>query len=158
MHRVAEGQELGWCGEGCRAEIGELAMSERTRRDNWRSRGWAGFALALVLGALTYAVWLAWDNEYYFDAGVGTYQGPYRPAQLVGCALTFGLVTAALALRWRPVLVGGGTSLGFWLVWTWQAAAQDESGLFIVGSLLLLGGLAAGSALAGAIGFALRKR
>ena len=133
-------------------------MSERKRRDNWQSSAWAGFILALVLGAATYAVWLAWDNEYYFDAGAGAYQGPYRPAQVVGCAVTFGLVTAALALRWRPVLVAAGTSLGFWLVWTLQAGTQDETGLFIVGSLLLLVGLAAGSALAGAIGFALRKR
>jgi hypothetical protein len=53
--------------------------------------------------------------------------------------------------------VAAGTSLGFWIPWTLQAGTQDESGLFIVGALLLLIGLAAGSALAGAIGFALRK-
>lgn len=131
-------------------------MSERSRSHN-RQNG-AGFALALVLGAATYAAWLAWDNEYYFDADIGAYQGPYRPAQVVGCALTFLLVTAALALRWRPVLVAAGTSLGFWILWTLQAGSQDETGLFIVGSLLLLVGLAAGSALAAAIAFAVRKR
>lgn len=140
------------------AEIGELVGDARKKRVSWRSSGWSGFTLALILGAGTYAAWLAWDTQYYFDADVGAYQGPYRPAQVVGCALTFGLLTATLALLWRPVLVAAGMSLGFWLLWTVQASAKDETGLFIVGSMLLSIGLAAGSALAGAIGFALKKR
>lgn len=131
---------------------------ERKRRASRESSGWSRFTLTLVLGAATYAAWLAWDTDYYFDAGVGAYQGPYRPAQVVGCALTFGLVTALLAVRWRPIVVAAGTTLGFWLLWTVQSSVQDETGLSIVGSLLLLIGLAAGSAVAAVIGFALRKR
>lgn len=104
---------------------------------NKRWDGLQGPVLALCLGAATYAAWLAWDTEYYFDAAVGAYQGPYRPAQVVGCALTFGLVTGALALRWRPMVVAAGTSLGFWILWTVQASTQDPTGLIIVGSLLL---------------------
>ena len=132
--------------------------NERGTPAGWQSSGWLAFAVALVLGAAIYAAWLAWDTQYYFDADVGAYQGPYRPVQVVGCAITFGIVTAALALLWRPLLVAAGTSLGFWLFWTVQASRQDETGLFVVGSFLLLAGLTAGSAVAAAVGFALRKR
>lgn len=134
-----------------------MSADHRTQT-RWQSSGWVGFAIALVLGAATYAAWLGWDTEYYYDADVGAYQGPYRPAQVVGCAITFGVVTAALALRWRPVFVAAGASLGFWVLWTAQASREDESGLFVVGALMLLVGLAAGSAVAAALGFALRKR
>ena len=132
--------------------------NERGTPAGWQSSGWLAFAVALVLGAAIYAAWLAWDTQYYFDADVGAYQGPYRPVQVVGCAITFGIATAALALLWRPLLVAAGTSLGFWLFWTVQASRQDETGLFVVGSFLLLAGLTAGSAVAAAVGFALRKR
>lgn len=132
--------------------------SEYKGRGSRQTSVWAGFALALLLGAATYAAWLAWDNDYYYDVAVGAYQGPFRPAQVVGCALTFGLVTALLAMRWRPVFVAAGTSIGFWLLWTVQASTQDESGLFIVGSVLLLIGLAAGSAAASAVGYAFRTQ
>ena len=124
-----------------------------------RSRGaWAGFILALALGAATYAAWLAWDNEHYYDAALGVYQGPYRPLQVLGCALTFLLVTALLAARWPPLSVAVGTSLAFWLFWTIQAGSRDETGLFLVGSLFLAVGLSLGSALASVIGYSLRGR
>ncbi|MGD8201310.1 hypothetical protein ACQE98_11665 [Ornithinimicrobium sp. W1679] len=123
-----------------------------------RPSSWTGLVLALGLGAATYAAWLAWDTEYYFDEAVGAFQGPYRAAQVVGCAVTFGLVTALLAMRWRPVVVAAGACIGFWAFWTVQAATQDESGLFLVGSALLLVGLGAGSAVASAIGYACRGR
>ncbi|MDO5504234.1 MAG: hypothetical protein Q4G67_13795 [Actinomycetia bacterium] len=129
---------------------------EQTGRSGRPGSQWVGFVLALVLGAATYAAWLGWDTEYYYDASVGAYQGPYRPLQVVGCALTFAVVTALLAMRWRPLIVAAGTSLGFWLPWTIQAARQDETGLFMVGSMLLIIALAAGSAVASLIGHRLR--
>ncbi|MDO5501986.1 MAG: hypothetical protein Q4G67_02315 [Actinomycetia bacterium] len=128
------------------------------RAGSWHSASWAGFVLALVLGAITWALWLGWDNEYYYDAAVDAYQGPYRPWQVAGCALTFALVTALLAMRWNPFLVAGGTTLGFWLPWTVRAATEDETGLFAVGSALLLIGLAVGSVVAALIGARLRRR
>lgn len=135
-----------------------MVGTEHDGRGRWQASVWAGFALALLLGAATCGAWLAWDSDYYYDPAVGAYQGPYRPAQVLGCALTFGLVTALLAMRWRPVIVAAGMSTGFWLVWTVQASTQDETGLFIVGSILLLIGLGAGSAAASAIGYACRSR
>lgn len=127
-------------------------VNDHEKRGTWKTSSRAGFILALVLGAATYAAWLAWDNDYYWDVAVGAYQGPYRPAQVLGCALTFALVTALLAMRWKPVLVAAGMSIGFWLFWTVQASVQDDSGLFIIGSGLLAIGLAAGSAASSAIG------
>lgn len=109
-------------------------------------------------GAATYAAWLAWDTEYYYDATVGAYQGPYRPLKVVGCGLTFAVVTALLATRWRPLTVAAGTTVGFCLPWTIQAASQDETGLNAVGSALLFIGLAVGSAIASTIGFMLRRK
>ena len=132
--------------------------TEQPARWSWLTGGWAGFVLALLVGAATYAVWLAWDNENYYDAALGAYQGPYRPMQVVGCGLMFVVVTALLALRWPPLAVAAGSTVGFWLFWTIQAGSRDETGLFLVGSILLFPVLVAGSGLAGGIGFVLRRR
>lgn len=121
--------------------------------------GWAAtFVLALLLGAAIWGAWLGWDRQYYLDPGSGTMQGPYRPVQVVGCGLTFLLVTAVLASRWRPVAVALGTTAGFWIAWTVDAATQDETGLFLVGSMMLMVGLVSGSALAALVGYALGSR
>ncbi|NLJ53388.1 MAG: hypothetical protein GX344_04535 [Intrasporangiaceae bacterium] len=134
-------------------------MSSAQQADGaWHASAWSGLVLALALGAATYAAWLGWDNEYYYDAAVGAYQGPYRPMQVAGCALTFGVVNALLAMRWRPLIIAVGTTVGFWILWTLQAGSQDETGLFVVGSALLLVGLALGSALTAWIGSRLRRR
>ncbi len=130
---------------------------EHDGRAHRQRSSWVGFVVALVLGAATYAAWLAWDTEYYYDAAVGAYQGPYRPLQVLGCGLTFAIVTALLAMRWSAPAVAAGATLGFWLPWTVLAASRDETGLFVVGSVLLLVGLAVGSAVAGAVGLALRR-
>ena len=114
--------------------------------------------IGAAVPAATYAAWLAWDNEHYYDAALGAYQGPYRPLQVLGCALTFLIVTALLATRWPPLPVAVGASPGFWLFWTVQAGSQDETGLFLVGSLFLAVGLTIGSALASVIGYGLRGR
>ena len=94
---------------------------EHTGRAGGQAGAWAGFILALALGAATYAAWLAWDTEYYYyyyyydDVTVAAYQGPYRSLRVVGCGLTFAVVTALLATRWRPLTVAAGTTVGFWL-------------------------------------------
>lgn len=114
------------------------------------------FLVSLLLGAAVWGAWLGWDHSNYYDAAVGSSQGPYRPAQVVACAVTVGLVTALLALRWNPFVVAAGITVGFWVVWTRQASSADESGLFVVGAILLLGGLVVGTAVAAAVGYALR--
>lgn len=113
--------------------------------------------VAALLGAAAWAAWLGWDNEYYFDPVVGAYQGPYRAYQVVGCALTVGLGVALLSLRWSPWVVAGGTSVGFWSVWTAHAAMTYGTGLFLVGSAMLLPGLLLGTAVAAGVGAAIRS-
>lgn len=116
----------------------------------------APFLVAAALGAGLWAGWLGWDQEYSFDPAVGAEQGPYRPAQVVGCGVSVLLGTAVLALRWPGLTVAAGVTVGFWLPWTAQAAARDESGLFLVGSLMVLAGLSLGTMLAAAAALLVR--
>ncbi|MFQ1004222.1 hypothetical protein [Modestobacter sp. SSW1-42] len=120
------------------------------------SRPAAGFLLALVLGALTWAAWLGWDRTASFDVVTDSVQYPYVTLQVLGCALTVLVLTAVLAARGRPVLAASGVGLGFWLVWTVDAASRDDSGLFVVGAFFLAFGLAAGTALAALAGVGVR--
>jgi hypothetical protein len=109
-----------------------------------------------VLGALIWAAWLGWDRTSSYDVISGTVQTPYVTLQVLGCALTVGVVTAVLAGRWHPVAAAGGVALGFWLVWTVHAASSDATGLYAVGSVMLAVGLAGGTALAAALGAGVR--
>lgn len=108
-------------------------------------------------GALTWGAWLGWDRTASYDVVTGTVQTPYVTLQVLGCALTVGVVTAVLAARWHPVAAAGGVSLGFWVVWTVDAASQDDSGLFAVGAMMLAVGLPAATAVAAAIGVGVRS-
>ena len=87
----------------------------------------------------------------------GTIQSPYVTLQVLGCALTVGMVTAVLAARWHPVAGAAGVGLGFWLVWTVDAASRDDTGLFAVGSMMLAVGLVLGTTVAAAVGRGVRS-
>jgi hypothetical protein len=110
------------------------------------------FAIGVALGALTWAAWLGWDRTPSYDVVTGTVQTPYVTLQVLGCALTVGVVTGVLAALWRPVAAAVGVSLGFWVVWTVDAASHDASGLYGVGALMLAVGLAGATALAASVG------
>jgi hypothetical protein len=105
-----------------------------------------------VLGALTWAAWLGWDRTASYDVITGTVQRPYVTLQVLGCALTVGVVTAYLAARWHPVAAATGVGLGFWVVWTAWASSTDGSGLWVVGAVMLAIGLAGGTAVSAALG------
>lgn len=111
----------------------------------------AAAALALV-GAAMWFAWLGWDGEYYFVDGVA--QGPYRAWQVVGCGLCVALASVAAYLwvrGWAAVLVlPAAAVIGFAVPWTVHAASTDDSGLFVVGLLMLLVG--GGGALAALLG------
>jgi hypothetical protein len=108
--------------------------------------------LSVLAGALVWAAWLGWDRTASFDVVTGTVQSPYVTLQVVGCALTVGVVTGVLAARWSPSVAAAGVSVGFLACWTVDAASQDDSGLFVIGAVLLAVGLAAGTALSAAVG------
>ncbi len=98
-------------------------------------------ALAVCSAAMWFA-WLGWDHEYYLVDGVA--QGPYRPWQVVGCGVSivvaavvaYGLVRRVSAVL--PLALSG--TLGIAVPWAVDAGRTDESGLWVVGLVLLLAG------------------
>jgi hypothetical protein len=144
------------CAHGSPADSGPMTAELPTSRYGRAAAVLGRLLVCLLLGAAVWGAWLGWDHTYYYDAATHTNQGPYRPAQVVACAATVALLTVLLALRWHPMLVAAGITVGFWTVWTVQASGDDSSGLYVVGSALLLVGLVIGTGVAGAVGYALR--
>jgi hypothetical protein len=102
-------------------------------------------AVVVVLSVVAWAAWLGWDQEYYLDPATGTSAGPYRPWQVVGCVLT--LLVAAVLAGWvlRAAVAALLVTVPFTVCWAVAAGSQDETGLFLVGALLIAGGLFLGS-------------
>ena len=99
----------------------------------------ATFAVALF-AALMWLAWLGWDDDYYEVDGVQ--QGPYRAWQVVGCGLSI-CVAAVLALIWArrgAVVLAGAATVGFAVPWGLHAASTDDSGLWVVGLVMVLVG------------------
>ena len=96
--------------------------------------------------------WLGWDDEYQTDPVTGVASGPYEAWQVVGCVGTLLVLALVGGALWRPRLVALVMTVAFTAAWTAWAAAEDESGLFLVGAVLVLVGTAAGSALVTQLG------
>ena len=104
-------------------------------------------ALLAVATVVTWFAWLGHDTEYQVDAN-GVQSGPYTTGQVAGCVLTLlVLLVAAVLLRVRPLIAAATMTLAFTVAWTAAAAATDESGLFVVGMILVFGGLAVGTSI-----------
>ena len=100
-------------------------------------------ATVLVLGLFAAAMWFAWlgwDDTYYEVDGVQ--HGPYRAWQVVGCGLSIcvGAVLGLVRVRRGVVLLAGSATVGFAVPWSVHAASTDDSGLWAVGLVMLLGG------------------
>ncbi|AEV82123.1 hypothetical protein ACWT_1107 [Actinoplanes sp. SE50] len=116
-----------------------------------------GTVAVAVLSALSWLAWMGWDHEYQTDPATGVTSGPYEAWQVIGCALTLLAVFAgAMAAGVRPVLVSVALPLAFTAAWTVTAAADDTTGLYAAGALLLLLGLGAATVVASAITAAIR--
>jgi hypothetical protein len=104
---------------------------------------------ALLLAAATvgtWAAWLSWETGYRTDPVTGSVSGPYSWWQVAGCVVTLAVV-AGLAGRWlHPLLVAPIMAVAFTASWAVPAAAEDESGLWVVGAVLVFAGTAAGAA------------
>lgn len=104
-------------------------------------RAGAQVAACALAAVLTWFAWLGWESGYITDPATGAVSGPYAVWQVVACGLT--LLALALVAGWwaPPWLAAPAITLGFTLAWTVEAAATDDSGLFAVGTMLLLVGL-----------------
>lgn len=133
--------------------------SDAAFRHHWgMSRSWTGLLVA-VITAIAYAALLGWDTGYQTDPVTGEISGPYQAWQVITLALVIGALAAwagwndhlALALLVIPT-----TLVIAFLVLT--VRGQDETGLFIVGALLLLIGSAVGVGIAGGLAAGVARR
>ena len=100
-----------------------------------------GAVLALAaFAAAMWVAWLGWDTEYYTVDGVQ--HGPYRAWQVVGCGVSIcaGSVAALSWARRGAVVLAGAAAVGLAIPWSVHAASTDDSGLWVVGLTMLLGG------------------
>ena len=97
-------------------------------------------ALLTVLAAATWFAWLGWDTTYDIDAD-GNQTGPYEAWQVIGAAVTMLVLTVlgALRLGTLPTALGGG--IGFTLGFIVTAATTDDSGLWLVGAVIMAFGV-----------------
>ncbi|WP_434741208.1 hypothetical protein [Micromonospora sp. SH-82] len=102
--------------------------------------------LALVTAGVWWA-WLGWDNGYRVDPATGDMTGPYAPWQVVGCVISLAVVAAAAGWVLSPWLVVPVMTAAFTIAWSQNAAATDDSGLWAVGAVLVLVGMASGATL-----------
>lgn len=116
-----------------------------------------GAAAVAVLTVITWYAWLGWDTQQDVDAA-GNVSGPYQAWQVAGCGVTLlALLVGAVLLRVHAAAAAVALTLAFTAVWTWDAVRKDDSGLFVVGALLVFVGLAASSAIVAAIARAMTR-
>jgi hypothetical protein len=118
-----------------------------------------GALTVAVLSALLWFAWLGWDTTYQVDPVTQTTSGPYEAWQVAGCAVSLlTLFVGALLAGVRPFWASAALTVAFTAAWTASAAATDETGLYAVGTILLLIGLTAGTALVALLVQGLRRR
>jgi hypothetical protein len=105
----------------------------------------AAVAVLAALTAGTWFAWLGWDNGYQSDSA-GHQSGPYEAWQVAGCVVTLAAVAALASTQVRPWLVSAVMTVAFTVTWSVDAASHDETGLWGVGAMLVLAGMAIGSA------------
>jgi hypothetical protein len=124
----------------------------RVRGNQFQLVGVLGVA---ILSALSWFGWMGWDSEYQVVDGVAS--GPYEAWQVVGCALTLlAVFVGALLAGVRALFAAPALVLAFTTSWTVQAAREDVTGMYGVGTVALLIGLTAGTALVSAVVVPLR--
>lgn len=114
----------------------------------------------VALAVLAAACWFAWlgrDTTYQVDPATGVASGPYEAWQVLGCVLSL-----AVAVVLGTVKLGGPvtvvvTTLAFTVAWSVTASA-DETGLWLVGALLVLVGVAVGAGVVAAVTTAVLRR
>ncbi len=110
------------------------------------TRTWL-LATGLAAGtALTWLAWLGWDHDRQLDPSTGASSGPYEAWQVLGCAATLAALALGAGLFRRPGVAVAVIPMVFAAAWSRDAAATDQSGLWPVGTALVLAGTLAGVA------------
>jgi hypothetical protein len=101
-----------------------------------------GVPAVAVCSALSWFAWMGWDQQYQVDPVTEVASGPYEVWQVIGCALSLlALFVGALLVGVRPLPAATALTLAFTAAWTAQAARADETGLYGVGTIMVLAGL-----------------
>ena len=125
-----------------------------TDEEHGRSRGLSPAAaglLAVLGGALSWVAWLSWPIS----------GNTYHPAQVVACALTCAVIAVILAgrsTRAALVTVPRGGTAGVAIPWAWWASRSDETGLWLVGLIILVIGVWVGLSIAVVLADNIRRR
>jgi hypothetical protein len=107
---------------------------------------------------LIWWLWLGRDTGYQTDPVTGVTSGPYEAWQVAGCVLCLTALAVLGALFLSPWLVTAAITLAFTVAWGSVAAADDPTGMWAVGAMMVLVGTAAGSALLSFTAHHLRRR
>jgi hypothetical protein len=110
------------------------------------ARSLIGLVLVAVATGAAFFGWLGRDTTKTLDPLTGHESGPWSTGQVAGCLLTLLVVLVAAVLLGVPALVAAAAmTVSFVLAWTATAAASDDSGMFAVGAVLVLIGMAIGT-------------
>jgi uncharacterized protein YqgC (DUF456 family) len=93
------------------------------------------------------------------DPQTGVQSGPYTTAQVAGAVLTLAaLLIVAVLLRVPALPAAAVMTVAFTAAWTARAAGEDETGLYLVGAILVLAGMTAGTTVVALLTALLRRR
>lgn len=121
------------------------------RSPSWRSARFLTWAIFVILGSAgAWFAWMGWDQEYQVDPVTGLEHGPYEAWQVIGCGITLLAVAlpAAWGRHWKSVLL---LPPSFTVAWSVTAAAEDMTGLWMVGAIMVLLGSILGTVLSLAV-------
>lgn len=123
-----------------------MIFGRRTAAQGGTASQVGGAVAVAVLTVGVWFAWLGWDTNYQVDAA-GQQSGPYEGWQVAGCVLSLvALLAGAILAGVRAFPAAAALTVAFTVAWTVRAAATDDSGLFVVGAVLVLVGTALGSA------------
>ena len=120
-----------------------------------RTRTLLGGLILAVATVGTWWAWLGWDTGYTVDPETGATSGPYAPWQVVGCVLTLAVLAAGWLLG--PWVVAPVMTVAFTVAWAVHAASTDDTGLWAVGAVLVLAGMAVGATVVSGGAWLLRR-
>ncbi|MEV0594633.1 hypothetical protein [Nonomuraea cavernae] len=112
-----------------------VVEAEASRTHRVMARVWIGLILA-VASLANYLAWLGWDQERDVEPD-GSLSGPYQPWQVAGLVIVLGILAVLAGRRGHPVIGTLSIAGVTWLSWSIDAATSDDSGLWVVGAVLL---------------------